>query len=223
MIKYTEEELNKILEDHKLWLTDRTTGKRADLSGANLENVNLTLANLSNADLRHANLRYADLRDANLNFAGLEGADLICANLIDTDLRYANLENADLGDTNLSGANLSYTRLMNANLSDTNLSDANLKRANLRGANLSGANLENANLVGTIGNMREIKSIEMSRYAITYTKDIIQIGCQNHSIEEWSKWRDNKAWIEKMDEGALDWAEINLDSLLKTVKTNPAT
>ena len=105
-----------------------------------------------------------------------------------------------------------------ANLSGADLGGANLENAKLRGADLSGANL-----AGTIGNMEEIKSIEMSRYAINYTKDIIQIGCQNHSIEEWSKWRDNKAWIEKMDEGALDWAEINLDSLLKTVKTNPAT
>ena len=49
--------LNKILENHKLWLrTDGEQGERANLSSANL-----SYANLSSANLRYANLRSADL------------------------------------------------------------------------------------------------------------------------------------------------------------------
>tara|TARA_R110000824_G_scaffold152171_1_gene323269 strand:- start:71 stop:277 length:207 start_codon:yes stop_codon:yes gene_type:complete len=59
MTKYTEEELTKILEDHKLWLNDNKTGKRA-----NLENANLVGANLYKANLSDANLSGVDLRDA---------------------------------------------------------------------------------------------------------------------------------------------------------------
>ena len=86
------EELQEILEQHKLWLEtrfdDEVKGKRADLSATNLYNANLENANLYNANLRYANLRYANLENANL-----ENANLRYANL-----RYANLENANLDD-----------------------------------------------------------------------------------------------------------------------------
>jgi hypothetical protein len=67
----TQEELNKILENHKKWLNNEDDGIRADLRDANLSG-----ANLSGADLRDANLSGANLRDANLSGANLSGADL---------------------------------------------------------------------------------------------------------------------------------------------------
>ena len=54
--------LNKILENHKLWLkTNGEEGERANLSSADLSSADLRYANLSSADLRYADLRYADL------------------------------------------------------------------------------------------------------------------------------------------------------------------
>ena len=49
-------DIKKILEEHKKWLVDSTTGKRANLS-----RENLSRANLSWADLEGANLSGADL------------------------------------------------------------------------------------------------------------------------------------------------------------------
>ena len=67
-----KEELQEILEQHKLWLSsDGKEGKRADLRYADLR-----YANLRSADLRYADLRYADLRYANLRSADLSSADL---------------------------------------------------------------------------------------------------------------------------------------------------
>ena len=80
----TQEELNKVLENHKHWLNEDCDGweeMKANLCGANLCNANLCNANLCNANLRYADLHNADLRGANLC-----GADLRYANL-----RYANL------------------------------------------------------------------------------------------------------------------------------------
>ena len=48
-------ELTTILDEHRKWLEDDGTGKRADLRYANL-----SYANLSYADLRYATLRYAE-------------------------------------------------------------------------------------------------------------------------------------------------------------------
>jgi uncharacterized protein YjbI with pentapeptide repeats len=91
-----EQELNKILTDHKKWLMNEEGGLRAnlseaDFSGANLSGANLRGANLSGANLREANLRVADLSGANLSGANLRGA---------------NLRGADLSGAYLSGADL---------------------------------------------------------------------------------------------------------------------
>lgn len=98
--------LEQVLRDHKLWLDDSPTGKRANLYGADLSGANLSGAKLSRADLRSANLY-----DANLS-----GADLYGANLSDADLYGADLYGADLRSANLSGANLSRADLCSANL-----------------------------------------------------------------------------------------------------------
>ena len=69
----TQEELNKIMEQHQHWLKEDCEGweyMRADLSGANLSRADLSGANLS-----WANLSGADLRWANLSWANLRGAD----------------------------------------------------------------------------------------------------------------------------------------------------
>lgn len=120
-----QEELNKILKEHELWLIGEG-GKRADLKFADLSNVNLSDVNLRCADLRYTNLRYADLRNAYLKGANLKFADLEYA-----DLEYADLRHADLGDTNLR-----YTDLNYADLEYANLEEADLRRARLIGANL---------------------------------------------------------------------------------------
>lgn len=63
----TQEELNKIVEQHQHWLKEDCEGwegMRANLRDANLRGANLRDANLSNADLRDADLRSANLSNA---------------------------------------------------------------------------------------------------------------------------------------------------------------
>ena len=56
-----EKELQVILGNHKEWLNDKTTGKKANLSGADLREADLSWANLSGANLRGANLDFSCL------------------------------------------------------------------------------------------------------------------------------------------------------------------
>ena len=116
MRKIDEAKLNKILSNHKLWLTDKPNGIRADLKGINLKGVNL-----SGADLKYANLYGANLYDADLYGADLYGANLGCADLRDADLRDANLRDVNLGCVDLSGADLKGADLSGANLWDADL------------------------------------------------------------------------------------------------------
>ena len=86
-----QDELDKILDAHKLWLSDDPKGEKA----------NLHWANLRRADLRGTDLRRADLSEANLRRADLSGANLSEANLRWANLRWADLRGADLHSTNV--------------------------------------------------------------------------------------------------------------------------
>ena len=112
MRKISNQELDKILDNHKLWLSSGgEKGEKANLRSANLSSADLSSADLRSADLSSANLRYADLSSANLS-----SADLSSANLSSADLSYANLLYADLSSADLSSADLRYANLSSANL-----------------------------------------------------------------------------------------------------------
>ena len=118
-------------------------------------------------------------------------------------------------------ANLSWANLRGANLSWANLRGANLREANLSGANLSWANLSGANLREAIGNMREIKSAQFEQWAITWSADVLTIGCQQHPIE---KWRNaDLRWIAAMDSDATDWWSRYGALVLQLIDASPAT
>ena len=151
----TQEELNKIVEQHQHWIKqdcEGWEGMRADLSEADLSEANLRKAflhgaNLRGANLSEANLNGSNLRKADLHGAFLYGANLRGANLIETNLSEAYLYGADLSKADLSEADLSKATLLGANLNGAFLYGANLRGANLIEANLSGADLHGANLI----------------------------------------------------------------------------
>ena len=141
--------------------------------------------------LRGANLRGDSLRGAET----LRGADLSCDNLSDANLSYADLRGADLSYANLCDANLSY-----ANLSDANLSDASLWNC--------------------AGNGRELKTVQTGIWQITYSAEVIQIGCQQHSIEAWKAFSDEE--IAKMDVRAFAWWKVWKPVLMQIIEVSPA-
>jgi uncharacterized protein YjbI with pentapeptide repeats len=185
--------ITEILNKHLLWLQNRVGGMHADLRGANL---------------RDANLRGVNLRGADLEGADLEGADLRGANLRDANLRDANLRDADL-----RGADL-----RDANLRDANLRDANLRGADLRDANLRDANLRDANLRYCVGNGREIKSLQIGTYLISYHKATLNIGCQSHTLSTWESFSDKE--VATMDTTALTWWQLNKEIIISLVRSN---
>jgi hypothetical protein len=139
-----------------------------------------------------------------VNGEGGQRANLYGANLVRANLVRANLYGANLDGANLYGANLYGANLYGANLVRANLVRANLDGANLDGANLDGANLYGANLYGARGDTVNLKSIFLDTYPITYSAEVLQIGCQRHEISKW--WDFTDAQIRNMDGSkALEW------------------
>ena len=176
----TQEELDKIVEQHQHWLQEDCEGW-GDMH-ANLEGANLKGANLEGAKLPGANLKGANLKGENLEGANLEGANLECANL--------------------EGANLEGAYLYGANLKGANLEGANLEGAKLPGANLEGANLYGANLEGEDFRLGKILTEPLTGYKKTKEGVVITaeipIGAIVFCING-SKCRTNRAKITDMD------------------------
>ena len=125
------------------------------------------------------------------------------------------LRGANLRGANLIGANLSYADLRGANLRGADLRYADLSYAELRGANLRGANLRCA-----IGNGKEIKSLQITNFTVTYTHDQLAIGCEQHKISDWWKFSDER--VLSFDDFTLEDWKRGRKLLIAIIKAYPA-
>ena len=175
-------------------------------SGASLEGADLEGADLYGARLEGANFRWASLARASLAWASLEGASLAWARLEGADFY-----RADLYRANLEGANFRGARLEGARLAGAGLAWADLYRANLEGANFRGAS----------GVNDYVKCVQIDTYPITYTADVIQIGCKRHTHQEWADFTDDQ--IRQMDGvKAVEWWAKYKAWLLEIIEICPA-
>ena len=108
-----------------------------------------------------------------------------------------------------------------ANLDCANLNGANLTHVNLTRANLTHANLDYANLNGASGNLNNIKSVFCDTYPVTYTAEVMQIGCQYHKLEDWWSFDDARI-IEMEGKTALKWWRTWKPILQQIIATSPA-
>jgi uncharacterized protein YjbI with pentapeptide repeats len=109
-----------------------------------LDGIDLSDDNISGGDLRDASFKRADLTGANLANIQARRAKFVSAamggtNLSGADLVQADLTNADLTGANLKGASLRNARLFQANLRGVDLTDAILDGADLLHVDFSGA------------------------------------------------------------------------------------
>jgi len=86
---------------HQLWLNDRSTGERLDLTGANMRMALLNDANLAEAYLKNACFYRAKMENANFHYASLELATFAFAGMKACDMTYAQMQGAAMWYTTL--------------------------------------------------------------------------------------------------------------------------
>ena len=89
------------------------------------------------------------------------------------------------------------------------------------GANREGANLYGARLDGASGINDYIKCIQIETYPITYTSDVLQIGCERHLISEWAEF-DNARIVQMDGKNALRFWKKYKDWIFQTIDLSPA-
>ncbi|MBO9400884.1 pentapeptide repeat-containing protein [Shimia sp. R9_3] len=99
--------------------------------GASLEATNLSLIKLHESDLSCASLHLSSFSGASLELSSLRKSQLIAVDFVGANLRGTDLSGAYLKDTNLHRADLQDACLKNATLFDVNMSVVNLKGADL--------------------------------------------------------------------------------------------
>ena len=107
-------------------------------------------ANLAGADLQDMNLQGIDMADGFMPYAKLQGADLSRAVLLDCFAQHVDLRGATLQSVLARGADLSNADLREAELALADFGGARLVRADLRGASLDSTELQGADLTGAI-------------------------------------------------------------------------
>ncbi len=58
--------------------------------------------------------------------------------------------------------------------------------------------------------------MQLDTYAIGFNKTMLTIGCQQHSIEDWSNFTDNE--ISNLDTDALVWWKKWKDFIFKAIE-----
>ena len=132
------------------------------------------------------------------------------------------VENAVKKGVSLAGANLENADLRYAYLRYANLRYAYLRYANLMNADLRYANLRNVLLLNTIGNMRQIKSLQLETYTVVYTDTVLQIGCENHSIENWKTFT-NEQILKMGGKEALRFWNKYKEMIFNIIELSPAS
>ena len=169
--------------------------------------------------------KLAELYDQDLVNLEVEGKDLRMVNFQRSILLGSKFKGSDLSMASFSGCFMANSDLSQCNLALANLSHANLFQVNLDNTNLTGVRLQ-----GTVGNMKQVKSMHLETYPVTYTKDIISVGCWQMPIYVWSCMNNDKLWeyippdvrahfVKDFD---FDWWDKWKETIFKIIDMSPA-
>jgi hypothetical protein len=109
----------------------------------------------------------------------------------------------DLRSSKFRFARLAFAKFRYASLNNSDFTGSNLQYADFTGATLKDCKLQDAIINYAIGNMREIRSMQLESWQITFTEHVLAIGCRQYSWEEWNQFSDGE--LELMDEYAPSW------------------
>ncbi|HDZ5093983.1 TPA: pentapeptide repeat-containing protein [Campylobacter jejuni] len=117
----------------------------------------------------------------------LEGISLNNANLENLDLSGLNFDNVFINGTSFKNANLNDISSKNASFIDCNFSGVSFHFCNFLRTEFENCIFDNVSLRDCIGDMKNIFSVVIDTYVMTFTKTIMNLGCNSKSIDDWRK------------------------------------
>lgn len=126
-----QEELNRMMHLHEMWLYGVKIGKRADFSYYDLSDMDMSGRDLSKAIMVSTKLWRTDLSNVILEGANLRSCSMYKTNLnhsifMDSDLSFSNISDITVVSANFERANFIYSDITRAHFYDCNFKLATL-------------------------------------------------------------------------------------------------
>jgi uncharacterized protein YjbI with pentapeptide repeats len=203
------------------------TAKHINLHRAVMNHINISDSDISFADMRRSNMQRARVSSTKMQCVAMNYADLQSIRFQHVKMRGVNLHRANLLGgvflyVDMAGACCRYANMQGVKLQDVDLEGADLTGADLRAAHMNRVNINKAWLSGVIGNGKEIKSIHLGGFPISYTAEILQIDKWRHPITDWWRFDDEQIsgfYNEKFTNWWRKWKPL----LQQIIETSPAT
>ena len=191
MVDITQDELDKMIENHKLWLKNKERGQRLELRNTNLNglilrNIDLSYSTFVNVEMfkvtiDHCNVYASHLHNVEIYRTFIYSTALSASNLFDVKFNESIIE-----DTNLTCSNLYKTNFFNCKLTKVCLKDIILRKVLLDCNSIDTTLIESAKLEDILlsNNILNDNIIQIgpigSRKAYTLyfvDKDNVRCGC----------------------------------------------
>ena len=201
MIKISKEELDKILKDNRLWVSDNNKGHKAvlkdiDFSSMELEMCDFSYADIINCNFNRCNLRYASfdncsLENVKFEYSILEESTFICvkankvnffrATLFRSRFNESKITNSDFGYSDSGLINFKGSYIENASFEFSNLSHTNFISCKLNKVKLEDCKCIYANFSDSVINECDLRYSDM-RYTVFNDTALIRSKLQGTSL-----------------------------------------
>lgn len=206
-----DEKLEEKLESHYDWLEGKPCGVQAVLTGIieceDLSAINMSRVIFDGAEVVDCNLNWSSLCRAIVRVSRFHRCSFWEADLDRIDVEHSAFVSCDFTLADLSGAHFRK---------GVNLHESRFMEAELAGANLEGVRI----MMGAIGDGKHIKSLQCGEYPVTYTADMMQIGCGLRPIREWLEMTPSQ--VEHIEEICPNWWAKWKPILAQIVEASPA-
>ncbi len=229
---WTQEEVDLALNMHGLWVaSEGETGSKADFTKADLGGLKLMGRTLTGVSFAGAHIGYAEFSGSRLDacdFTEVIGSGVIMKScklhgtkFVSAGLRSADFTGAEGAYTDFSGADMALASFREARLTLPRFVGADMGGTNLTDATFLSPDFTGADLRWVVGDSRFVQSLQCGdRWAISYTHDTLNIGCQSHAIEQW--WAFDDEAINAMDRNAWVWWQVWKPLLQQIIAASPA-
>ncbi len=197
--KISEEELKEVISKHALWLKDHNTGKRAELNGYHIENVDISGVDLSQADLSGSSFTKSKLIGTNLSEARLIGTVFMNVDMTDAVLDDVDLRNGDISHSTLIRMKAKRANFINCLMWDndftgsvlcascfigTKLCDGKFIGADLSGCDLRCADIDYAHFDNAVLEEADLKWTDNSYWATFKNADMKNVDLKGSPIDD---------------------------------------
>ncbi|CAM4037287.1 pentapeptide repeat-containing protein [Campylobacter armoricus] len=168
-----------------------------------LRDANFKEQNLVGLDFNSLDLIGADFTDAILQYCNFQSSIISNANFTTAVLKNAYMQDVIANETNFKNCSLQNIISISARFVNCDFSGADLRENNFLKTKILNPVFKNTLISNTIGDMKNICSLQVEKFFISFNSQDIAIGCKQESISWWKNVKN-----EELNDGREDYTQV---------------